>query len=568
MERRVLIAVILSFVVLYGYQALFVPAPAPKPPAEATPATPSTSKPVEAGQPPVVEAPSVNVLVGGEAERDIRLETTEVAAVFTSRGARIKSWRLKRYLDGNGNPLEVVATELADTQPLPFSLRFDDEALTRRLNTALFTVKDPPQSSSLDTAMPLIFEYQDSSGLHAVKEFRFEATEFTISVRTDVRQGDRVLQPAIDWGPAVGNGEIKTSSGTRVSGAIVYTGGEIHRVAATGIAEQPVFEGALQYAGVEDHYFITAVVAPGTARARFSRVTIPPPAGVDQPARDLVAWSIEGTPAGSMQRFFAGPKDFDVLASVDRDFVRAIDFGMFAFIVVPLLRTLNWINGFVGNYGWSIIVLTVIINALMFPLRHKSVVSMRKMQEIQPEMKAIQERYAKLKATDPAKQKMNQEVMALYRERGVNPASGCLPTLLTLPVLLAFYSLLSVSIELRGAPFLAWIHDLSRPDPYFILPVIVGVSQFWQTWLTPQTGVDPAQQRMMLIMPVVMVAFSLWLPSGVVLYWFVSTIWQIGQMYMTNYLIGPPNIRNIRPPAERRMKRAGAGKTEAAAREN
>jgi YidC/Oxa1 family membrane protein insertase len=183
-------------------------------------------------------------------------------------------------------------------------------------------------------------------------------------------------------------------------------------------------------------------------------------------------------------------------------------------------------------------------------------------------MKAIQERYAKLKATDPAKQKMNQEVMALYRERGVNPASGCLPTLLTLPVLLAFYSLLSVSIELRGAPFLAWIHDLSRPDPYFVLPVIVGVTQFWQTWLTPQAGVDPTQQRMMLIMPVVMVAFSLWLPSGVVLYWFVSTIWQIGQMYMTNYLIGPPTIKTIRPAAERRMKRAGAGKTEAAAREN
>ena len=168
---------------------------------------------------------------------------------------------------------------------------------------------------------------------------------------------------------------------------------------------------------------------------------------------------------GEPLRFYVGPKDFDQLAAVDRSLVRAINFGMFAVLVVPLLRSLNWVNGFVGNYGWSIIILTILINAVMFPLRHKSVVSMRKMQEIQPEAKAIQDRYAKLKSTDPAKQKMNQELMALYRERGVNPASGCVPMLLTLPVLLAFYSLLSTAIELRGAPFFGWIHDLSRHDP-------------------------------------------------------------------------------------------------------
>ena len=154
--------------------------------------------------------------------------------------------------------------------------------------------------------------------------------------------------------------------------------------------------------------------------------------------------------------------------NVDSRFVLAIDFGFFSAIVVPLLQALKWINGFIGNYGWSIIFLTIIINAIMFPLRHKSVVSMRKMQEIQPEAKAIQDRYAKLKATDPAKQKMNQELMGLYKDRGANPASGCIPMLLTMPVLFAFYSLLSTAIELRGAPFVAWIHDLSAPDPYYV----------------------------------------------------------------------------------------------------
>ena len=186
-----------------------------------------------------------------------------------------------------------------------------------------------------------------------------------------------------------------------------------------------------------------------------------------------------------------GPKDFDQLAAVDRSLVRAINFGMFAVLVVPLLRALTWVNGFVGNYGWSIITLTILINAVMFPLRHKSVVSMRRMQEIQPEAKAIQDRYKNVKSTDPAKQKMNQELMALYRERGVNPASGCVPMLLTLPVLLAFYSLLSTSIELRGAPFIGWIHDLSRYDPYYVTPVLMGITQVWQQRITPQTGVDP-----------------------------------------------------------------------------
>ncbi len=164
---------------------------------------------------------------------------------------------------------------------------------------------------------------------------------------------------------------------------------------------------------------------------------------------------------------------------------------MFRVLVVPLLKSLKGVNRFVGNYGWSIILLTIIINAIMFPLRHKSVVSMRKMQEIQPEVKAIQDRYSKLKATDPAKQKMNTEMMALYRERGVNPASGCVPMLLTMPVLIAFYALLSGAIELRGAPFVGWIHDLSLHDPLYITPVLMGVTMVWQQRLAPAAGADP-----------------------------------------------------------------------------
>ena len=220
--------------------------------------------------------------------------------------------------------------------------------------------------------------------------------------------------------------------------------------------------------------------------------------------------------------FYVGPKDFDTLAVVDRDLVKAINFGIFSILVVPLLRSLNWIHSYVGNYGWSILLLTVFINMVLFPLNHKSVVSMRKMQEIQPETKAIQERYAKYKTTDPERQKMNTELMALYRERGVNPASGCIPILLTLPVFLAFYALLTTAIELRGAPFFGWMHDLSQPDPFYVLPVLVGLSQIVTQWMTPQAGVDPTQQKMMLIMPVVLIFVFISTPVGALIYWLVG----------------------------------------------
>src|SRR5262249_21627211 len=210
--------------------------------------------------------------------------------------------------------------------------------------------------------------------------------------------------------------------------------------------------------------------------------------------------------------------------------------------------------------------LTVIVNLIIFPLRHKSVVSMRKLQEIQPEAKAIQARYSKLKATDPAKQKMNQELMELYRQRGVNPAGGCIPMLLPFPILIAFYYLLSTAIELRGAPFMLWIHDLSAPDPYYVLPVLMGASQLWQQWIMPAAGVDPLQRKMMMIRPIVFFFLFINYPPGAALYWLSSTVGGSGQQYFTNYWIGPPVVRTVRPPAERRAKRVGSGKTDAAAR--
>jgi YidC/Oxa1 family membrane protein insertase len=579
MERRVLLAIFLAFLVLYTWQALFVkpvPKPAPGQAAKTTapaaagavqtpaPAPGPTTGASESTTPPApaeASVPAAAAVVGETAERDIRVETREVIAVFTNRGARLKSWRLKRYLDQAGRPQELI--ENLSTQPLPFTLRTGTDTIDSTLNSSLYAVSGAPPAALDAAPADLRFEYRNSAGLQAVKEFHLEPRSFMVTFRAIVRNGERAMSPAIVWGPAVGD-VVEVSRYTTKAEGIVFQGGKVVRLDASAIAKQPVYEGDFKFAGVDDNYFMTVALDPGPSKVTVQPVSVPPadPKGT---ARELMSYSIEPH-AADAQKFFVGPKDFDLLTSIDPDLAKSINFGTFTIIVVPLLRSLKWVNGYIGNYGWSIIILTFIINVILFPLRHKSVVSMRKMQEIQPEVKAIQDRYKNLKATDPAKQKMNQELMTLYKERGVNPASGCVPMLLTFPFIFAFYALLSTAIELRGAPWFGWIHDLSAHDPYFVVPILMGLSQIWQQRLAPATGMDPVQQKMMLFMPVFFTFLFLWYPSGVALYWFVNNIWAIGQQYLTNYMIGPPKI--ARPAgssaSERRMKRVGGGKTDAA----
>jgi YidC/Oxa1 family membrane protein insertase len=404
-----------------------------------------------------------------------------------------------------------------------------------------------------DSPVDLRFEYRDSSGLSAVKEFHFEPASYIVTFRSRVAVGDRVLTPAIQWGAAVGDiGEM--SRYVAKAGGILYENDKVVRLAPKDVATTPMHDGDFKFAGVDDNYFMTAALGAGRMKISYQPVSIPSAVDPKEAPRDLMSYSIEPANGGAPIRFFVGPKDFDVLASIDRDFVKAINFGMFAVIVVPLLRSLKWVNAFVGNYGWSIILLTVIINVILLPLKHKGVVAMRKMQEIQPEVKVIQDRYAKFKATDPQKQKMNQELMALYKERGVNPAGGCVPMLLPMPVLLAMWALLSTAIELRGAPFFGWIHDLSSHDPFYVMPILMGATQVWQQRLTPAAGADPAQQKMMMFMPVMFTFMFLWAPAGLAIYYGTTNLLNIGQQYLTNYYMGPTKVRTLRPAAERRVK--------------
>jgi YidC/Oxa1 family membrane protein insertase len=578
MEKRVLLAVVLSFLVLYGFQVMFPTPESPKPVAQGA-AGAVTAKPAStpgaatttpaAAQAVTPQAPAGPApLVADAAERDVIVENQSVRAVFSTRGAVLKSWRLKKYLDAAHQPLELVPQDTPADQPRPFSLALDDAAVTTTLRNALFR----PSEGSLvlgDSPAALTFEYRDAAGLSATKRFDFHPqSPYVVHVTASVTQGDKALVPAIQWGAALGTALDASAQGyyNQPPRAIVHQDGDDERYKADKLGEIPQ-QANYDFVGVDDHYFMAAAVRlKEPVRVQYDVLQLPMREGAAKPPPPYVSWSVKFNGAPSGVGFFMGPKDYDVLRSISVDLTRAIDFGMFAWLVVPLLRSLKWINAYVGNYGWSIVLLTALINVLMFPLRHKSVVSMRRMQEIQPEVKAIQDRYAKLKLTDPARQKMNTEMMALYKERGVNPASGCVPMLLTLPVLFAFYAMLSVAIELRGAPFIAWIKDLSVHDPLYVTPVLMGLTQFVQTKMTPSTA-DPTQQRVMLLMPLMFMGMFLWAPSGLVLYWTVSNIWAIGQQYITTKIIGAGQPRTVRPPAERRIKNAGGGRSDQAAKE-
>jgi YidC/Oxa1 family membrane protein insertase len=589
MERRVLLAVFLSFLVLVIYQRLVGPPPvlvdlatgesvaAPSASAAATGAPPvgaDTRSAVEAPRrdESITQPPSnpVSTLVADDRARDIVVEGDLVRAVFANRGAELVSWQLKSYADEGGGPVELVPAEVEPGQAWPFTLLVpDDPALTARLDEALFRPSLDRVRLSSDPATPatLVFEYEDSSGLRARKSFTFQASPeqpYVVGVSVSVTTTDGAVPVTLQWGPALGGVRAAASRLVfqQLPGAVVYGRAfedgllqdvDIYRESPSDVADRPTYEGELDFAGVDNHYFLVAALpGEGQSRVDFRAVST---VSVEH---DLVAFNLAVGSDGAEVPIFIGPKDFDVLAAADADLVRAIDFGWLAVLVVPLHRTLKWIYGFVGNYGWSIIFLTVLINLVIFPLRHKSVTSMRKMSELQPEMKAIQARYADLKTTDPAKQKMNQEVMELYRRNGVNPASGCLPMLLTMPVLIAFYRLLSMAIEIRGAPFMLWITDLSLHDPFYITPVVMGASMVLQQRLQP-TQADPMQAKIMMLMPVMFTFMFLWAPSGLVIYWLTSNVIGIGQQLVTNRIAGPTRARQVRPPAERQVKRAGAG---------
>lgn len=484
--------------------------------------------------------------------RDIVVETDSVRAVFSTQGAVLKHWHLKKYLDNHGEPLDLVPVDVPATQARPFSLTTTDAALNPVIAAAVFEPSAGDLSLGSNPGV-LSFDYRNpATGLNVHKSFQFQplnkpadtkvepkSQPYLLNVEATIDVAGTAKPVTIELGPSVGVGY--NEQGSRYgypNAAVLSRAGKVERPKTTDLPASPSYEGVFRFAGVGDHYFLSAAL-PGekSVKVTFAPVELPVPWNDPQNRKRLfVSYSVASPGAASVP-FFWGPKAFDTLKAVDVELVRTIDFGMFAFLVVPLLQALKWVNAFVGNYGWSIVVLTILINVVLFPLRHRSMVSMKKMQSLQPKVKAIQDRYARYKVTDPERAKMNEEMMALYKVHGVNPASGCVPMLLTLPILFAFYSLLAMSIELRHAPFFGYIQDLSMPDKFWITPLLMGATMFVQQRMMPSTA-DPVQQKMFLFMPVIFTFSFIWAPAGLVLYWLMSNLMAILQQYVTNQMIG------------------------------
>ena len=579
MDRNVLVALALSLLVLVLYQNYLVPPPAPID-------TEGVSRPIENTSPgssetnntatstamtpvPLTTAPvettdiqgdtsglndgdlssvssGITALVSAETEETTTVESDAVLATFSNRGGVLTSWKLKNHTEQASDVLiELVPVNLPPEQPQPFTLAFDDPELSARARTALFEASTTALSLG-DDPEDFSFVYEDSSGFRITKRYSFDPSEhdYVMSVSVAATLNGETLPFAVQWGPALGGGESTTSGmiGYRYGPrAVVYgrveTDGvlgesDIQHLEVSDIQARAQYHGQLRYAGIDNHYFLAAAITSNPSVIAGYQSLPLPPLDPDGPSRELITFELRWPDSVvENQPFFLGPKDFVLLERVDPTLISAIDFGWTSWIVVPLHRSLTQIYGYVGNWGWAIVILTFLINVIIFPLRHKSVISMRKMQEVGPEMKAIQARYEGVKTTDPKKQKMNQEIMELYKKRGVNPVSGCFPMLLTMPVLFAFYSLLSVAVEIRGEPFIGWITDLTVADPLYITPIAMGASMVVQQRMTPTPSQDPMQQKIMMFLPIVFTFLFISFPAGLVIYWTVNNILTISQQY-------------------------------------
>ncbi len=527
------------------------PTQPPTTPAQSTQASqptpsPTPSAPASVASQPTSGAAKVSVAPkSASSETETTVENSLYRIVFTNRGGQVKSWVLKQYKDDEGNPLDLVNKEGVKFG-LPLSLYTYDENLRNQINSALYV---PSATGSLHAPDELTFEYA-SGDITVRKIFDFGET-YVIGIETQVMQDGKPVAAYPMWPAALGDEETAPSYAAQ---KIDYmAAGKVERLAAKKVSGGNTLRGPFNWAGPQDEFFAAIFLPdnPDTAAmvTLHNRISIPKDLKHPNP-NEVVNYEVLGAAVGdtngiTKERLFVGPKALHVLESVRSntapghmdgpDLRDVVDFGFFSLIARPLFLWLKWTHEHMAsNWGWCIVILTVIINAALLPLRITSMKSALKMQKVQPQMKAIQEKYKKLPLRDPKRQEMNAEIGELYKREGVNPAGGCLPLVIQMPFLFAFYSMLANAIELRQAPWL-WLHDLSAPDKLYIMPVLIVVSTYLMQKMTPNAGMDPKQQQMMILMMPLMIGwFSFNLPSGLSVYWIVGNVIGIAQQYIMN----------------------------------
>ena len=524
-ELRILAASLLSMGVILLWAKFFGPkSPVPSPqanrPAQSAPATsgpgasPAANAPqasAPAARVAAAAAPSV-VAKSDTAQRTIVVENDLYRVEISNRGAVVNSWQLKKYMD-DAKPqrvLDVVHPSASEqTGGWPFSVVLDDEQLQNAANTGLYQV-----STGAETLhAPADAEFVWSDGhLEITKRFHFDHS-YVVRVDTSAKLNGRTITAGLGWLGGFGDLTVKDPAPVETVTTYYSEGGKITNYAHKKL-EGPdkwgpgVWQGGKDFLGIEDRYFTAAFLpangaAPGTLQTRYWKKS----RTVQANGQDALEPVPEVAAASSAQplalRVYVGPKDYDDLKRMNPPLHGLINFGWLEFIAEPLFHGLKWLHNYVPNWGWAIVVLTLVINMLLFPLRISSYKTTLKMQRVGPEVKAIQEKYKKYSMRDPRKAEMNKEVMAIYSREGINPLGGCFQMFLQMPVWFGLNTALRFAIEMRHAAWL-WIIDLSSKDPYYVLPVLMGLSMYLVSKMTPMTATDPQQQAMMKIMPITM----------------------------------------------------------------
>ncbi len=549
---------VLTFVVMLAFQPLlkkYFPQPAApqqqSQPAQPQPATPTAAAPAV----PAVVSAAAGVTKQAATETETVVENDLYRITFTNRGAQVKSWILKKFdNDAQNGALDLVNTEAAEKFGYPLSLWTYDADLRSKLSSVLYVGSREGRQTAPAT---ITFEYADQD-LAVRKTFSFDHS-YSVKVETSVTSKGSAVAALPAWPSGFGS---QTTPAFYASAFIDFQFNKnIERrpircgftvfSKCTDISGGNTISGPFHWAGPTDQYFAAVFIpddpnsaAMVTLRNSMSVARDPQkPDSKEVTNVDVIGAAVGNLHGATVERVFVGPKELEVLQKVpvpgvsgaDNDLNGLVDFGFFGIIAKPLFLWLKWMyHHVVPNWGWAIVLQTLILSLALLPLRITQMKSMLKMQRVAPQIKAIQEKYKKYGLRDPRKAPMNEEISALYKKEGVNPAGGCLPMLIQLPFLYAYYKMLSIALDLRHAHWL-WIHDLSAADPMFLLPIFMVVSMLVTQKMTPQPGVDPAQQRMMTVMMPLMMGFIFFrLPAGLNLYYAESNLIQIAQQAVMN----------------------------------
>ncbi|HUN85487.1 MAG TPA: membrane protein insertase YidC [Terracidiphilus sp.] len=499
------------------------------------------------------------IVASSESETTVENELYKI--VFTNRGAQVKHWILKKYFDTTGKPLDMAQPQLTAKFGMPLSLFTYDPGLSSQINGALYQVSVSGTQTSatgqLLAPCTLTFHYAEN-GLDVVKTFHFDSS-YVIGIDTSVRRNGEPVRALVDWPSGLGDMEqflppSQSRNPLPTPSQIVWSIDDKQDTTASAkVSGNATYDQPYEYAAVTDLYFAAAFLpdSPQSATLVTQHHTVEVPSDLSNPnsekkPSDVLGLAMGSTTGDTRLRLYAGPKATEILSSIHAigadgkpngpSLAPLIQYGMWTIIAKPLYYALRWLRNMLGpgayNWGWAIIIITVIFNLVLLPTRFMMMKSSLKMMRIQPKVEVLKRKYAHLKATDPKRSEMNAEMMQLYKDEGVNMYGGCLPMLLQMPLFFAYYKVLLNAVELRQAHWF-WLTDLSAPDPLHILPALIIVTMFLVQYITPSPGMDPTQRRMMAIVMPVFMGFILWhYASGLALYWitgnFINLAIQIG----------------------------------------